>query len=52
MAVAGGMESMSNVPYYLPKARTGHRLGHAEVVDGLIKDGTFSFSIVPWLGGW
>jgi len=39
IAVAGGMESMSNVPYYLPKARTGFRLGNAEVVDGLVRDG-------------
>ncbi len=38
-AVAGGMESMSNVPYYLPQARSGHRLGHASVVDGMIGDG-------------
>jgi acetyl-CoA C-acetyltransferase len=37
--VAGGMESMSNVPYYLPKARTGYRLGHGELVDGVIHDG-------------
>ncbi|HEU4723826.1 MAG TPA: acetyl-CoA C-acetyltransferase [Candidatus Eisenbacteria bacterium] len=37
--VAGGMESMSNVPYYLPKARTGYRLGHGELVDGMIHDG-------------
>ncbi len=37
--VAGGMESMSNVPYYLPKLRNGARLGHAEVQDGIIKDG-------------
>jgi acetyl-CoA C-acetyltransferase len=37
--VAGGMESMSNVPYYLPKARTGYRLGHGELIDGMIKDG-------------
>jgi acetyl-CoA C-acetyltransferase len=33
------MESMSNVPHYLPGMRMGSRLGHAEVVDGLIKDG-------------
>eukprot|EP00195_Chlamydomonas_chlamydogama_P013638 CAMPEP_0202892320 /NCGR_PEP_ID=MMETSP1392-20130828/2047_1 /ASSEMBLY_ACC=CAM_ASM_000868 /TAXON_ID=225041 /ORGANISM="Chlamydomonas chlamydogama, Strain SAG 11-48b" /LENGTH=404 /DNA_ID=CAMNT_0049576217 /DNA_START=124 /DNA_END=1338 /DNA_ORIENTATION=+ len=39
LVVAGGMESMSNVPYYLPKARAGLRMGHGEVVDGLIKDG-------------
>jgi acetyl-CoA C-acetyltransferase len=37
--VVGGMESMSNVPYYLPKARTGMRLGHQQVVDGIIADG-------------
>ncbi len=37
--VAGGMESMSNVPYLLPKARTGYRLGHGELVDGVIHDG-------------
>ncbi|MEM7200925.1 MAG: acetyl-CoA C-acyltransferase [Planctomycetota bacterium] len=37
--LAGGMESMSNVPYYLPEARRGHRLGHAQVVDGMIADG-------------
>jgi acetyl-CoA C-acetyltransferase len=37
--VAGGMESMSNVPYYLPKARTGYRLGHGELLDGMIHDG-------------
>ncbi len=37
--VAGGMESMSNVPYYLDKARNGYKLGHGSVVDGLVKDG-------------
>ncbi|WP_316789403.1 acetyl-CoA C-acyltransferase [Pedobacter frigoris] len=37
--VAGGMESMSNVPYYLDKARTGYRLGHGQITDGLLKDG-------------
>lgn len=37
--VAGGMESMSNVPYYLDKARTGYKLGHGSVTDGLVKDG-------------
>ncbi|CAM9813403.1 unnamed protein product [Scytosiphon promiscuus] len=37
--VAGGFESMSNVPYYLPKARTGLRLGNGTVVDGIIHDG-------------
>lgn len=37
--VAGGMESMSNTPYYLKKHRFGSKLGHAEVEDGIIKDG-------------
>ncbi|SFA40195.1 acetyl-CoA C-acetyltransferase [Pedobacter suwonensis] len=37
--VAGGMESMSNVPYYLNKARNGYRLGHGQITDGLVKDG-------------
>lgn len=37
--VAGGMESMSNVPYYLDKARNGYRLGNGSVIDGLVKDG-------------
>jgi len=37
--VAGGMESMSNVPYLLEKARTGYRMGHGQLVDAMIKDG-------------
>ncbi|HNQ60958.1 MAG TPA: acetyl-CoA C-acyltransferase [Bacteroidia bacterium] len=37
--VAGGMESMSNVPYYLDKARNGYRLGNGTIIDGLVKDG-------------
>ena len=37
--VAGGFESMSNVPYYVPKARFGYKYGNAELVDGLAKDG-------------
>ncbi|MEY3161660.1 MAG: hypothetical protein RIT25_1651 [Planctomycetota bacterium] len=37
--VAGGMESMSNVPYYLTTARTGMRLGHAKALDGIVWDG-------------
>ena len=37
--VAGGMESMSNVPYYAERARTGLRMGHAQLIDGMIKDG-------------
>ena len=39
IVVAGGMESMSNVPYYLDKARNGYRLGHGQLTDGIIKDG-------------
>ncbi|NOX19592.1 MAG: acetyl-CoA C-acetyltransferase [Chlorobi bacterium] len=37
--VAGGMENMSQVPYYLPGARTGLRLGDAKVIDGMVHDG-------------
>ena len=37
--VAGGMESMSNVPYYLDKHRFGSKLGHVQAQDGIIKDG-------------
>ena len=39
IVVAGGMESMSNCPYLLPKAREGMRLGHAETIDSMIFDG-------------
>ncbi len=39
IVVAGGMESMSNVPYLLPQARTGYRLGNGSLVDGLVHDG-------------
>jgi acetyl-CoA C-acetyltransferase len=39
MVVAGGMESMSNAPYLIPKAREGYRLGNGELVDAMIKDG-------------
>ncbi|MCH9682637.1 MAG: acetyl-CoA C-acetyltransferase [Deltaproteobacteria bacterium] len=37
--VAGGMENMSLAPYYLPKARTGYRMGNGELVDGMVHDG-------------
>ena len=37
--VAGGMESMSNIPYYIPKDRYGYKYGNGELVDGLLKDG-------------
>jgi acetyl-CoA C-acetyltransferase len=39
LVVAGGMESMSNIPYYLPKVRWGLKFGGTELVDGLQKDG-------------
>src|ERR671929_1667886 len=39
VAVAGGMESMSNCPYLLPRVRDGLRMGNAEVVDSMISDG-------------
>ena len=37
--LAGGMESMSNTPYFLPRARWGYRLGHDRIVDGMYRDG-------------
>jgi acetyl-CoA C-acetyltransferase len=39
LAVAGGMESMSNAPYLVPRVRDGLRLGHGQVVDSMIQDG-------------
>jgi acetyl-CoA C-acetyltransferase len=39
IAVAGGMESMSNAPYLLPRVREGLRLGHGELADAMIRDG-------------
>jgi acetyl-CoA C-acetyltransferase len=39
IVVAGGMESMSNAPYLLPRARTGLRMGHGELLDAIIHDG-------------
>ncbi len=39
VVVAGGMESMSNIPYYLTKARTGYKYGNGELIDGLTFDG-------------
>ncbi len=44
--VAGGLESMTNAPYLLPKARTGYRMGHQEVLDHMFYDGLQS----PWDG--
>jgi acetyl-CoA acetyltransferase len=61
VAVVGGFESMSNVPFYLEKARNGYKLGHGSLIDGIIKDGlwdvynnhhmvflTFSLSFIPF----
>src|SRR6186997_1022017 len=39
IAVAGGMESMSNAPYLMPRAREGMRMGHGELLDSMILDG-------------
>jgi acetyl-CoA C-acetyltransferase len=39
VVIAGGMESMTNAPYLLPKARDGYRMGHGALVDSMIKDG-------------
>ena len=47
VAVAGGMESMSNCPYLLPTARKGMRMGNAEVVDSMVHDGLWC-SIEQW----
>ncbi len=44
--VAGGLESMTNAPYLLPKARSGYRMGHQEVLDHMFLDGLQS----PWDG--
>ena len=46
VAVAGGLESMSNAPYLLPKARSGYRMGHGELLDHMFYDGLQS----PWDG--
>lgn len=37
--IAGGMESMSNIPYYVPRLRWGAKYGHQQIIDGLQKDG-------------
>ena len=39
VVIAGGMESMTQAPYILPKARAGYRMGHGEVLDSMVKDG-------------
>ena len=48
VVVAGGMESMTNAPYLLPKARAGYRFGNAEILDATFHDGLFdAFDNVP-----
>ena len=48
VVVAGGMESMTNAPYLLPKARGGYRYGNAEILDATFHDGLFdAFDRVP-----
>ena len=39
LVIAGGMESMSNIPYYVPSARWGNKYGHVQMLDGLSRDG-------------
>ena len=39
IVIAGGMENMSSIPYYLPKARYGYKYGNGAVIDGLLNDG-------------
>ena len=39
VVIAGGMENMSQIPYYIPKARWGHKYGNGTLIDGLAKDG-------------
>ncbi len=46
VVVAGGLESMSNAPFLLPKARRGYRMGHQEVIDHMFYDGLQD----PWKG--
>ena len=50
VAVAGGMESMSNCPYMLPKARTGMRMGNGDVLDSMMHDGLWC-AIEDWSMG-
>ena len=42
IVVAGGMESMSNAPYLLDRARFGYRMGNGELIDSMIRDGLWS----------
>jgi hypothetical protein len=56
VVVAGGMESMSRVPYYATGARAGLRMGHAQLLDGMLLDGLWRAPaacgvVVPCLSG-
>lgn len=50
VVLAGGVESMSNTPHFLPRARWGYRMGHEEIVDGMYRDG-FSDPLSGFLMG-
>jgi len=50
VAVAGGMESMTNAPYVVPKGREGTRLGDAELIDSMIHDGLWSSFLDQHMG--
>ena len=50
VAVAGGMESMTNAPYVLPKGREGSRLGDAQLIDSMIHDGLWSSFLDQHMG--
>jgi acetyl-CoA C-acetyltransferase len=50
VVVAGGMESMSEAPYLVPKARFGARLGNAEMVDSMVHDGLWSTFLKQHMG--
>ena len=50
LVVAGGMESMTQAPYLLPRARTGSRLGDADLVDSMIHDGLYSTFLKQVMG--
>jgi acetyl-CoA C-acetyltransferase len=48
IVVTGGMESMSNIPYYIPKARWGYKYGNGELLDGLYNDGLMdAYGLMP-----
>lgn len=50
IVVAGGMESMTNAPYYLPQARSGYRSGHGTLIDGMIHDGLWDPHVDQHMG--